>query len=200
MRRATDSDTSFAYDPQEGAGSIAAVHDYAALLSPDHVMEDERQAASQGQSLGVIKVQRSLTWTERSEMNHSQQGMDSVLCLHWTPFSITVALPSLHTALIKLSRSWSALYGVHDKRDTMIIVQLKPVSPIRHTCVSFNPSKAHVGPCGSMWDHDNREAHVGPCGSMWDHDNCEAHDRSIRTISTAAKYKLADRRNGNNSS
>jgi len=41
---------------------------------------------------------------------------------------------------------------------------------------------------------------TGPCGSMWDHDNREAHDRSIRTISTAAKYKLTDRRNGNNSS
>ncbi len=99
MRRATDSDTSFAYHPQEGTGSIAAVHDYAAVLSTNHIMEDECQAASQGQSLGVIKVQRSLTWTEGSEINHSQQGMDSVLFNHWTPFSVTAALPSVHTAL-----------------------------------------------------------------------------------------------------
>lgn len=84
MRRATDSDMSFAYDSQEGSGSIAAVHDYAAILSPNHVLEDDHQAASQGQSLGVIKVQRSLTWTEGSEINHRQQGMNSILCLHWT--------------------------------------------------------------------------------------------------------------------
>ncbi|KAL0032705.1 hypothetical protein WJX79_005111 [Trebouxia sp. C0005] len=74
MRRATDSDLSFAYDPQEGTGAIATVHGYAAVLSSDHIIENERQAASEGQSLGVIKVQRSLTWTEGSEMNHSQQG------------------------------------------------------------------------------------------------------------------------------
>ncbi len=78
MRRATDSDMSFAYDPQEGSGCIAAAHDYTAVLSPNHIMEDERQAASEGQSLGVIKVQRSLTWTEGSEVNHSQQGMHSL--------------------------------------------------------------------------------------------------------------------------
>ena len=77
MRQATDSDTSFAYELQEGAGSIAAVHDCAAVLSLNHIMEDECQAASLGQSLGVIKVQRSLTWSEGSEMNHSQQGMNS---------------------------------------------------------------------------------------------------------------------------
>lgn len=83
MQRATDSDMSCAYDPQEGAGSIAAaVHDYAAVLPPDHIMAAEHQAASEGQSLGLIKVQRSLTWTEGSEMNNSQQGTNSVLCLY----------------------------------------------------------------------------------------------------------------------
>ncbi len=103
MRRATDSDTSFAYDLQEGAGSIAAVHDYAAVLSPNHIMEEECQAASLGQSLGVIKVQRSLTWTKGCEMDHSQQGMSSVPVP--SPFGVAVALPSLHTALSELSRS-----------------------------------------------------------------------------------------------
>ncbi|DBA98665.1 TPA: hypothetical protein ACH3X1_014446 [Trebouxia sp. C0004] len=84
MRWATDSDTSFACDPQEAAGSIAAVHDYAAMLSPNLNVEDECQAASQGQSLGVIKVQCSLTWTEGSEMNHSQQGVEET-CQASTP-------------------------------------------------------------------------------------------------------------------
>lgn len=88
MRRATDSDLSFAYDPQEGTGAIATVHGYAAVLSSDHIIENERQAASEGQSLGVIKVQRSLTWTEGSEMNHSQQGMMAVL----NPFTALLVL------------------------------------------------------------------------------------------------------------
>lgn len=72
MRRATDSDISLPLESHEDNVSIPAVHGHASPgLSPGHAAFSQQGGAQCG---AVVKVQRSLTWTEGVEMHLSQPG------------------------------------------------------------------------------------------------------------------------------
>lgn len=76
MRRATDSDIFLAHDSEEDAGTIPAVHNQALAAPTAHKqLAEEEQRSTHALSMGVVRVQRSLTWTEGSNLQLSQQGM-----------------------------------------------------------------------------------------------------------------------------
>ena len=79
MRRATDSDIFLAHDSEEDAGTIPAVHNRALAAPTAHkqLAEEcgEEQRSTHALSVGGVRIQRSLTWTEGSNLQLSQQGI-----------------------------------------------------------------------------------------------------------------------------